>query len=441
MKQSMLSRRDALKIGGAAAGAMLLPAGLSAAADDVTVTFWNGGFTIDDPADKTKSKDQFYIYQAISRFEAANPGVKIEMENLPTDTSMFVKYRTASVAQNGPDLMALWSGTYMLSLREFIEPMGPNFSADERARILGWESVNVDFDPNSPDIYGVPHGTDGTTAFFYNVELMTKAGIDPQAGWASNIDEFLAALETIKNGSGATPIAFDNYGYVWHVLFYWIAQTIGGSSGIGELARGERKFNDPVLVNIVEGWQKLAPYVVEGTPTMDGSQALQLLFAEEAVMTTGGVWVLADGRPAMGDNLGMAKVPDFAADAPITHGGIGGPGNCFIISNYSKNKDAALSFIKFMMSKDEQIEKAKSGQGTLINVTDVDATQYYPDPLKKVQQEWGAEPSTIFWPDNTLQADLTLEINAQAQLAWTGDLSAADFLQALDDKRDSLLGA
>ncbi len=150
MKNPMLSRRDALKIGGAAAGVMLLPSGLNAAADDVTVTFWNGGFTADDPSDKTKSKDQFYIYQAIARFEAANPGVKIEIENMPTDTTMFVKYRTASVAQNGPDLMALWSGTYMLSMKDFIEPMGPYFTGDERARILGWESVNVDFDPNSP---------------------------------------------------------------------------------------------------------------------------------------------------------------------------------------------------------------------------------------------------------------------------------------------------
>jgi len=39
---------------------------------------------------------------------------------------------------------------------------------------------------------------------------MTKAGVDPQSGWATNIAEFLTALETIKNGSGATPIAFDS---------------------------------------------------------------------------------------------------------------------------------------------------------------------------------------------------------------------------------------
>ena len=81
-------------------------------------------------------------------------------------------------------------------------------------------------------------------------------------------------------------------------------------------------------------------------------------------------------------------------------GGIGGAGTAFIVSNYSQVKEQAVNFIKFLMSKEEQELKAASGEGSLLNVTDVDATEYYTDPFKQIQQEWANEPSTVFWLDN-----------------------------------------
>ena len=70
-------------------------------------------------------------------------------------------------------------------------------------------------------------------------------------------------------------------------------------------------------------------------------------------------------------------------------------------------------------------------------VTDVDVTPYYSDPLKVTQQEWANEPSTVFWLDNLYPPDLTNEIKAQSQLAWTGQISAAAFLAlALGSIRD-----
>jgi raffinose/stachyose/melibiose transport system substrate-binding protein len=61
--------------------------------------------------------------------------------------------------------------------------------------------------------------------------------------------------------------------------------------------------------------------------------------------------------------------------------------------------------------------------------------------MKQTQQEWGLEPSTVFWLDNLYPSDLTTEIAAQSQLAWTGQISAEDFLAKLDAKRNELLGS
>ncbi|HEU5430600.1 MAG TPA: hypothetical protein VFU81_03000, partial [Thermomicrobiales bacterium] len=125
MTTHRVSRRAALQLGAAVAGAALLPAPRRrASAQGKTLTFWNPGiYPTQDPNDKTKPLDAFYIYQAAKRFGDAH-GVEVKIEEQPSDETQFGKYRTASVAKNGPDVMGMWSGSYMLSVKEFLEPLG-----------------------------------------------------------------------------------------------------------------------------------------------------------------------------------------------------------------------------------------------------------------------------------------------------------------------------
>ena len=440
MIESTLSRRKALQIGAATAGLSLLPSWRRAGAQETTVTFWNisGIYEVEDPNDKTKKPEDFYVYQAIARYEAANPGIKIQMEALPGDTSSFTKYRTASVAANGPDIMTTWSGTYMLALQDFLELLTPYFSQEERARILGWDATSTDFKANSDLIYGVPASSDGTSCIFYNTELLDKAKLDPEGDWRASIDGFIGALEQIK-ASGTTPLAMDQNSIIWQLLAWWIAQELGGSAVVSELVSGKRNFSDPPLPDIVAGWQKVKDHTLPGAETTPGDTSFRLMLPGDVAMTTAGFWGIAPLREGLGDKLGMVKMPNFSADAPIQDGGIGGIGNAFMVSNYSAAKDEAVAFIKFLMSKEEQELKAKSGQGRLINVTDVDATELYSDPLMNTQQQWATQPSTIFWLDNLFPADLTNELKAQSQLAWTSGISADEFLAKADAKRDELL--
>ncbi|MFN8594162.1 MAG: extracellular solute-binding protein [Thermomicrobiales bacterium] len=441
MTMTPLSRRKVMQVGAAAAGLTLLPSSRRTRAQDTTVTFWNPGILmVEDPSDKTKKPEDFYVYQAIARFEAANPGVKIAMEVLPGDANQFTKYRTASIAANGPDVMAMWSGSYMLGVKDFLEPLASYFTAEERARILGWEATSADFKPDSTEICGIPAGSDGQTCIFYNTELLDKAGIDPEGDWRASFDTFAAALEKIK-ASGVTPMALEEYAIIWQIFAWWQAQTLGGSAAVAELVSGKRNFSDAPLPQVTQSWQKLKDYTVPGAESMPGEAAVQQLLAGQAVMTTGGFWAIPQMREGMGDKLGMIQMPNFSADAPIQNGGIGGAGTAYIVSNYSAVKDEAVAFLKFLMSKEEQELKAKSGQGSLLNVTDVDATSLYPDPLTNIQQGWATEPSTVFWLDNLYPSDLTNEIKAQSQLAWTSQISADEFLAKIDAKRDELLGA
>ena len=441
MIQSKLSRRRALQVGAAAAGLTLLPGSRRVSAQEKTVTYWNisGIYEVEDPNDKTKKPEDFYIYQAIARFEAANPGVKIQMEALPGDTSSFTKYRTASVAANGPDIMTMWSGSYMLAMKDFLELLTPYFTVEERSRILGWEATSADFKVDSDQVYGVPASSDGTSCIFYNNELLDKAGVDPEGDWHSSLDGFLGMLDKLE--TSGTPIAFDQNSIIWQVLAWWMAQELGGSAAIGELVSGQRNFSDAPLPDVVAGWQKVKDYALPGAETFEGDQSFRLMLPGDVAMSTAGFWAIAPLRDGLGDKLGMVKMPNFGPEAPVQDGGIGGIGNAFMVSNYSAVKDEAVAFIKFLMSKEEQELKAKSGQGRLINVTDVDATALYADPLTNTQQQWATEASTIFWIDNVFPADLTTELKAQSQLAWTSEISADEFLARADAKRDELLGS
>ena len=442
MRRTEVTRRTVVQAGVVAAGTMLFPAiSRASAQDSANITFWNSTLPIEDPNDLTKPLEDFYVFQAIERFQEANPTISVTLETFPGGPDLFTRYRTASVAQNGPDVMGMWSGTYMLALQDFLEPVGTYFTPEERAQITGWEAVNAAFDPNAPaeQFFGVPAGSDGLTGLFYNKALLESAGVNPEQQWVTNIDEFFAVLDSIA-GTDVTPLALDTNAIVWAVLLYWIGQTVGGAEGINALTQGTKNFSDPALVEIVTNWQRLAEYTIPGAETMEGSEALQLFAEEQSAMMTGGFGSIDNLREFFGDNLGMIKLPDYSADAPVTGGGIGGPGVAFIVSNYSENKEAAVALVKFLESPAELTLRAESGEGHLVNLAGINAADLYDDPYKISQQEWAVEPSTIFWPDNIFPAELTTEIKAQSQLAWTGEISAEEFMQLADAKRDELLG-
>jgi raffinose/stachyose/melibiose transport system substrate-binding protein len=437
-----VSRRDFLRYSGAAAvgGAALLSActASNSSSGPVTIKFWNSGYPTSDPNDKTKKASQFYISQAIARFEAANPGIKVQSQVVPGSTDMFTQYRVASIAKNGPDVMTLWSGSYMFQLKQFLAPLDSYFSEQDRARLRGWDAVTEGFKAGAGKTYGVPNASDGITVIYYNKQLMAKAGVNPDTDWPTDFDSFLAMLAKVK-ASGTTPFALYDYGYSIFSLDYWIAQTVNGDHGILDLVQGKRNFSDPDLVEVIQKWVKVAPYSLPGTPTLNSSQAEQLFFQNKTAMTLDGPWPIADLRKALGDNLGVHKLPDFSTSSPIRNSGIGGAGTALIVSNYSKHKDEAVKFIKFLTSKDEQTHRAADPGEGLISAIDVDVSKLYNDPYRVQIQQWGLEPSTMFWPDNVYPADLTNELTAQAQLAWTGKISPQEFLKRLDTKRDDLL--
>lgn len=439
--EKALSRRDFLRLSGAAVGGAAVLSACTASnssSGPVTLKFWNSTYLTTDSINKSKKLSQFYISQAVQRFEAANPGINVQMQVTPSTTDMFTQYRVASIAKNGPDVMTLWSGSYMLQLKDFLEPLDSYFTQQERERLRGWDAVTEGLKAGAGKTYGVPNASDGISVVYYNKQLLAKVGVDPETNWPANFDDFLTMLGKIK-ASGTMPFVLYDNGYTFFSLDYWIAQVVDGDHGILELVQGKRNFSDPDLVSVAQKWSQLAQYTLPGAPTMNSGQSQQFFFQDKVAMTINGPWPIGDMRQALGDNLGMHKLPDFSASVPVRNSGIGGAGTALIVSNYSKQKPEAVKFIKFLLSKDEQARRAADPNEGLINATDVDVSKIYKDPFRVQLQQWALEPSTMFWPDNVYPAELTDELAAQAQLAWTGKITPLQFMQRLDAKRNELL--
>ncbi|MDH2442853.1 ABC transporter substrate-binding protein [Amnibacterium sp. CER49] len=397
------------------------------------ITFWTG-YPTTDSNDKSKTPQQFWIYQAAQRF-TKKTGVQVKIEQLPGDATMFTKIRTAAIGGGGPDVANVWSGSYALGIKSFLEPMGQYFNSNDMSQLSGWAAVSDGFDPRKKDtLFGVPDGTDGAQVLMFDKRVLAKAGVDPST-WPTTYDAWVAQLDKIK-ASGITPLSLGQNALPFILFDTWLAQVVGGSAGIFALSTGKRKFSDPAILDVAKKVVALRPYALPGAASTTDDQAFQQLLAGKAAMALGGAGGTFELQQRFKGNGGLAKLPNVAANG-IQGGTVGGAGVAFIVLKNSKHKESAVAFIKHLLSASEQRRFAASKDpGPLVGRTD--AKDYYTDPLINQLQQWSTDAANTFWPDNTFPADLVNELGAQMQLLWNGSISPSQFLARLDAKRDSL---
>ena len=153
-----------------AAAALSLLSGTAFAQDQVTLKFWDN--------QQTESGLSEYQRQAVERFEAENPGIKVAVTTIP-----YPEYQqrllTAVQGGNAPDVSTLdqiWMGAFaeagaIVPLDDMAKEAG--ITAD-RFFPGAWESANYE-----GKLWGIPFNVDVWFFSFYNKKLFDEAGIDP----------------------------------------------------------------------------------------------------------------------------------------------------------------------------------------------------------------------------------------------------------------------
>lgn len=305
----------------------------------VTITFWEFW-----PAETMRP--------LIAAFEAANPGIRVEMQQL-TWQSGLEKITAATAAGQPPDLCELgttWFAKFAANgaLADLTEEAAPM-----RAQYLMWEACTYD-----GRVYALPWVT-GTRALFLNRALAREAGLDPDrppATW----DELLAFARAIHRpdeqiygyglNTGERYIQFKKF-----MPFAW-----GNGGDVLSADRAHCTFAGPPVVEALDFYLRLKPVSL-----LEKQEVLDQAFKDGRLgAMISGAWLLKTiPRDAPSLDFGVALVPAPAADRGAT-ASFGG-GELLVVFARSPRREAALKLAKFLAEAPQAMAIARAEQSVL----------------------------------------------------------------------------
>lgn len=412
--------------------------GQTPAAEEVTpqtLTIWiNSRDSFIGPNEQKLSQDQWYISQAIKRFEAANPGVTVVLVPQADALQAHQTFRTAGLAGNAPDIANLWAGTFIFALKDVEADISAYIPAEDKANLNGWDTVTVDFKEGNP-IIGYPTPDNQMCFFLYNKKIIKEVGLDYEANPPRTIEAFMADMQKIKD-AGYTPMAADEGAgypyYFFYIAGYWWVQQNGIDPILAE-DRGEANFaDDQALIDTLklynEIWEK--GYMNEDAAT-SGDSWNKFLQGSVALFPSVPTF-LKDAQDALGEeNVGAILPPNFSTDSVIQDSLIGGPGQSLVVSKNSKNPELAVKFLSFINSK-EEVLKFYETQTKVPVRKDLTAEDLKLEPGSVGDKLFQWSANYVFWVDNSLSGEVVDSFTKLLPLVLTGKMTPEDFAAELD---------
>ncbi|WP_327091528.1 extracellular solute-binding protein [Nonomuraea sp. NBC_01738] len=277
--------------------------------------------------------------QLAKTYEAANPGVKIEVLSLPWDGA-HDKIAAAVAARNTPDISLI--GTTWMAEFAKTGALDPVPALIDRASFFpgAMEAVTV-----NSTAYGVPWYVD-TRALFYRKDLAEKAGIkDAPKTW----DDLKKLAKAYQDKAGAK----------WGM---YLPPTKPGSGQFvvpwtwqqgGEVVKdGAYTMDTPEMVKSLAFYksfftEKLAPTSLQAGDAerwfIDGTLGMQIT----------GPWMVKKfeelGGPGFADKFGIVPLPGNGKQTSFVGGGD------LAVFKESKNRDAAWKFVHWLTQAETQL--------------------------------------------------------------------------------------
>ncbi len=292
-----------------------------------------------------------FLKKQIAEFEAANPGVKVELISLPWGQA-FEKFLTMVQAGDTPDVVEMperWMGLYANNAQ--LEDLGPYMVKWDDAKTLGERAKQFGSTVNNTQ-FMIPYGY-YVNALFWNKKLFKQAGLD---GPPATLDEFIADSKKISAIPG-------KYGYCLRGgpgAFNGMHMFMNIAAGKGDYFNedGTSTINDE---GSVKGLQMLADMYKNGLAPKD---AVSWGFNETVTGFYSGTCAMLNQDPDA--LLGIAdkmSADDFAV-APLP---VGPSGKSYPTLGYagwamfanSLHKDDAWKLMATLLSPKDNLEWAK----------------------------------------------------------------------------------
>ena len=398
-------------------------AGQSAA--PVTLTIWYWG---EQEAPGMKS----FMEEAVKKYMDENKNVTINAVLQETD-SLYPAFRAAAEAKNGPDIQFFFGGIFTLEDAWLgnLAPISDYWSQDELNNIPGGQRAETFWNGKQ---WGVPFYQIGTF-WAYNKKMFAKAGLDPNkppATW----DEWMKACDTLR-GAGITPIGTgfkDGWLGGWMVS-YLGQQNMNSIDDLMAAIRGEKSLTDPVYAEWWSRWKDMQDHKCfnDDIMSLDLYQGQNLFEQQQSAMTNHVEPYIAQLERKMGaDTVGVMRTPVYGKGKLANSVGI--PTQTLAITSFSKNKEAAAEFLRYLHRDDiMQLMYAKAGAVTPDN-------RFKPEWLNteadKMIVQWRKE-FPLFWYQYYYPPVWESEGSiAIGQLLMTGEVTPEQAAQKWQDLAD-----
>lgn len=387
------------------------------------------------------------LVDAISRFEADNPGVKIERDVVPSDAYL-VQLPTLATAADLPDIIAtngsmsrLFAETgAMLSLQPYLDA-----DSDWVAKV--WPSAFTEHTLlGEPYAMGIGAGNYGYLR--YNKELLEQVGYSE---FPETLEEFHVLCDKLVE-AGITPIGLGD-------KQLWPADSINFSSFVNNFVgnewtekifakTGDVSFNDPQFIDALAAFQELGTkgYFNDNFLSIGHSDSLGLYMNEKVAIRGFGDWedvAIAEQSPEVAAKTGIAAWPypseGYMAQNSYESSSAWGFG---IASNIDDEKlSYAVDFISHYICSDERSKISLEQKGTF--------TPYRVDielddsnlPITVAQRREFIQTATpcLNW-DAILDASVKEIYQRGLQALLMGDMTPEELGKSMQDEYESMGG-
>jgi len=316
------------------AGLALVSAG-AARAETVTLKFWDN--------QQTESGLSQYQQEAVKRFEAENPDIKVEVTTVP-----YPEYQqrllTAVQGGNAPDVSTvdqIWQAAFAEA--------GAIVKLDDRAKAAGieagqffpgaWESANYD-----GNLWGIPFNVDVWFFSFYNKALLSQAGVDPASTvtW-DGLRQAAQKLTDPAKGRFAVGL-FAHKGEDTTVVLDSFIYSNGGSVLD---ASGKCALDQPPAVDALRYLASLVPYAPKGILNAASGDMRELFLNGSLALE---FWPALEQPTLQKSKLDWDFVVGHAPAGKTPIGTYGGWN--LVVYRQSPHQDAAWKFVRFLTRPD-----------------------------------------------------------------------------------------
>jgi glucose/mannose transport system substrate-binding protein len=232
-------------------------------------------------------------------------------------------------------------GTYVAANQ--LEPL--NFLYEQNGWLDVMPETLIPLISDNGNIYSVPVNIHRANVLWYNPALLEANGVAVPA----TMDEFIAALETLKAAGVDVPLAMGEQWTAMH-LFETILLGSLGPDSYNQLWSGEKDWMDADVNAAIENFKTVLSYTNSDAASLSWQDASQLVVEGDAAFNIMGDW--AEGYFK---ELGKEPMTEFGwAPVPGSVGTFQFLSDSFVLPTGAPHRDAAIAWLTIAGSKEGQ---------------------------------------------------------------------------------------